>query len=483
MARKTAPANAPIPAASRSVVPIPSTIARVPGYPDKLVIFKVPASPYWWMRTHEGKPIKRSTRTTDKRQAIEKAKAFFEQLLLDRRLGVGSTATNPSSFMHCAEQVIADDAAQASRDQLSDTYVASQRGIIRNHIQKFFRQIDVRDVDYMMLDNFKNKLFAVGLIPSSVKLHFVAVKKVLDYAQRANIIKTSPLLPRVKNEDNPRGYFNLKEYHLLRTTTLRMIGTVSKVKQVKTVDDEKVEKNLRNIIISRELLYLIPFMIYTFIRPGDLKAMKHKHIEIRKGADGDYLWMTIPPSKKHDKPIASMPRAAIFYRKLLELRRSAQGTNAATKADDYVFMPQHQNRKYAYRQLARQFDVVLKAADLKEGSMGEPRTLYSLRHTSLMYRTRYGGEINPVKFARNARTSVEMLERFYLSKLENSHFTAELHAKKTKKRKRKETSIITDTAKPLDLAAMMKQAQDAIPEGVRKKKLVARQGKLSIEED
>jgi hypothetical protein len=480
MARKRISKTAPKAAANRSVVPIAESISQIPGYPDKLIIFKVPASPYWWMRTYDGKPIKRSTKTTDKREAIAAAKAFYDGLLLKKSQGIGTASK--TSFNHCAEMVIAEDAKRVDQGQLSDTYATSQRGMQRNHIAKFFKGVDVTDIDYMMLDRFKNHLYGLNLVPASIKVHFSAVKKVLDYAQRANIIKYSPLLPRLKNEDNPRGYFNLKEYHLLRSTALRMIGTVSEVKQLKTVDGKEVEKKLRNIVVTRELLYLIPFMIYTFIRPSDIKLIQHQHITMRKGEDGDYLWMPIPKSKGHNKPITSMPRAAIFYRKLRQLRLRELGGDDKGLDGEYLFMPLHQNRKYAYRQLARQFDVVLKAAELKEGPMGEPRTLYSLRHTSLMYRVRYGGDIDTSKLAINARTSVEMLERFYLSKLESDHFTAVLHAKKPSTRKRKEASIVTTPAKPLDLKELMAKAREEIPQSARNKRLVAKDGKLTLED-
>ena len=78
------------PAKSRSVVPIPDTVETVKGYPDKLVIFKVPASEFWWTRYHDGKPIKRSTKTENKAEAIRFAKNFYETLLVNKRQGVSS---------------------------------------------------------------------------------------------------------------------------------------------------------------------------------------------------------------------------------------------------------------------------------------------------------------------------------------------------------------------------------------------------------
>ena len=112
--------------------------------------------------------------------------------------------------------------------------------------------------------------------------------------------------------------------------------------------------------------------------------------------------------------------------------------------------------------------------------MGEPRTLYSLRHTSLMYRARYGGEIDAFKLAKNARTSSEMLERFYLSKLESSHFTASLHARKPSKRSRKQTTIYMEQPKSLTLSDMMEQARAELTETARDTTLEMRDGQLSV---
>ena len=53
-------------------VPILDTITRIPGYPRKLVIFKIPASSYWWVRYYaESHIFKRTTKTEIKRDSID----------------------------------------------------------------------------------------------------------------------------------------------------------------------------------------------------------------------------------------------------------------------------------------------------------------------------------------------------------------------------------------------------------------------------
>ena len=68
-------------------VPLTDSITRVgKGYPDKLVIFCLPASSYWWVRYWtQNKMVKRSTKTANKREAIAFAKQFYEETLLRER--------------------------------------------------------------------------------------------------------------------------------------------------------------------------------------------------------------------------------------------------------------------------------------------------------------------------------------------------------------------------------------------------------------
>ena len=444
--------NALANAKERSVVPIKSTIEAIRNFPNKLVIFKVPASKFYWVRYYDGKPIKRSTKTENKAEAIRFAKEFYESLLVNKKLGISVNAKK-TSFVICAEQVIEADKNKVKRKELAETYVNSQINIISKHIMTFFKNYEISDIDYALLDKFKTYLYEKELAAGTIKINFVCLKKIFDYAQRNNLISASPLLPKVKTVDNARGYFTLDEYKHLRRTTANLVGTISEVIQTVGEGDNVVKKKLRNIVITDEIKQLIPFMLYTFIRPTDIKNIKHKHIDIRSGDEGEYLFMPIPPSKKHSKPITSMPRATVFYKKLRDARvRELRDKSADKKAkidisDEYLFMPQYENRSYGYAKIARQFDVLLAQSGLKISVDDDVRTLYSMRHTSLMYRLKYGAEINPLKLANNARTSVEMLERFYLAQLESSEYTKDLHAKKKPRLRKKPSAIVVTPPK------------------------------------
>ena len=79
---ETTPSNA-----RHRTVPIPESLTRVgKGYPDKLVIFRLHASSYWWVRYWtQNKMVKKSTKTPRKNEAIQFAKKFYEDILLRER--------------------------------------------------------------------------------------------------------------------------------------------------------------------------------------------------------------------------------------------------------------------------------------------------------------------------------------------------------------------------------------------------------------
>jgi hypothetical protein len=54
-------------------------------------------------------------------------------------------------------------------------------------------------------------------------------------------------------------------------------------------------------------------------------------------------------------------------------------------------------------------------------------TLYSLRHTAIMFRLTLG-QVDSLAIARNARTSQAMIDKFYASHLTTSQVRKQLHA-------------------------------------------------------
>ena len=101
------------------------------------------------------------------------------------------------------------------------------------------------------------------------------------------------------------------------------------------------------------------------------------------------------------------------------------------RAEDYLFYPSL-NRDYALKQLQRQFNVLTWHSNLKYGANGEERTIYSLRHTCIMFRLTEGENIDHITLAKNARTSVDMIEKYYASRIEGEMNIDMLQSKRKK---------------------------------------------------
>jgi len=76
--------------------------------------------------------------------------------------------------------------------------------------------------------------------------------------------------------------------------------------------------------------------------------------------------------------------------------------------------------------LGRQFRE-LRARSMLEEKTGKNITLYSLRHTAIMLRLIIG-RVDSLALARNARTSQQMVDKFYASHLTTHQVRKQLHA-------------------------------------------------------
>lgn len=422
-------------------LPIPSSVSRISGYPEKLFIYQLEASKYWWVRYFiAGKTLRKSTKTENKQLAIAFAKQFFYDVGYKHEHG---ESVSQSSFTSCAVGMLKAEAAKLERGELTKITYDNTRYRLDRLILPYFKTKDVGSIDYFALDEYLDNLShqATKLSLSTIGAYMGLVRKVLTYAARRGFIKSLPEFPPVGVKDVARGWFNTLEYRKLWSAASRYAGETIEVRKYKNESGEtetqyinakapaslKKGTLMRNIEMTEDIRRLIVFMVNSYIRPTDIKGMQHKHVDVVRG-EYDYLRLRIPTTKKHSTPITTMPKAIEVYESL----KAFHAANGLAADDDYVFLPQYKSRDYALKQLQRQFDVLMWDTKLGQGSNGENRTIYSLRHTSIMYRLLFGESINTLFLARNARTSVEMIDRFYAKPL-----TGEMNLEMLQSRKRK----------------------------------------------
>jgi len=377
----------------------PYDLSPIRGYPDTLQIYRIGASKFWQVRLFMGrKYLRKSTKCENKSEAIEFAKRYFDEVKLAERMDFD---VHRDTFAACANHLMQRQQSLVNLDQRDQRILSEDRKKLDKDILPFLGRKAVADITSETLDEYINEISANRkLSPSTLKKHLVVIRKVLGEAQRKGFLRSIPPFPNIKIKDNPRPYFSETEYRKLWMTARQL---------------SKENLKVRYVPLDEEIWDFIVFNVNVFVRLSDLKLLKHRHVQMVEDDTSRYLIISPIRSKTVDRDSASMEAAVDVYKRLLE-RHRAKGFG---KQDDYVFFPQYPNREYALQTLRRQFEFVLESAELKLDARGRARTIYSLRHSALMFRLLNGENVDIFFLARNALTSVNQLERFYLSHAES----------------------------------------------------------------
>lgn len=395
--------------------PIPGTSRGVPGYPDKLRVYLTEASPFWQVRCFfQGRMRTRSLRTSDARQALRGARAFYEELA-----AAGVVMRPPqrlqaaANFSVVAEQMLASERSRARRGEFSAGSLELLESQLRREIFPLFGDRDVASIGYPAIEEFVRDLSERGLSPTTIHHYLIAIRKVLRHAVSLERLAALPAMPVVKLKASPRGGFTLPEYRQLVRAARRA---------------DRSPPRARAMAREPALALLIRFMVNSFVRPHDVKLLQYKHVEVVR-APRPYLRLRLPETKRKTAPVVTMPAAVGVYEALRKRARAA-GRGAP---EDFLFLPAIANRAHAMWRLDQQFRALLESSDLRIGALGRARTLYSLRHTAIMLRLLYGKGIDLLTLARNARTSVAMIERFYASNLTAEMNIDILHSRRARR--------------------------------------------------
>jgi integrase len=343
------------------------------------------------------------------------------------------TFEKKNNFTVLAEKLLDQEWERVSRGELSGGSLGIQKNRLDAHVLPFFRYVAPTQVTHVDLEGFVSRLTQHHLSSTTISQYLVLVRKLLKLAVRQGLLKEVPEFPRIKVSTQPRSMLSLDEYRQLARTALKMSRSGVQAPPLKSTDGHRDRFWVapRNLLLAPDMFWVIRFMVNAFVRPGDLRQLKNKHVTVVRGGSA-YLRLNLPETKKHDKPMVSMQAAVHVYESALNHAR-AQGYGGP---DDFVFLPAEKDRNYALAVLGFWFKWVMREAGLSTtDERNRPRTLYCLRHTSIMFRLLYGQGIDMLTLARNARTSVQMIERFYASSLDGEMNVAMLQSRRTSKKK------------------------------------------------
>jgi hypothetical protein len=396
---------------SHRTTPDPATITQIKGYPSKLIIYLCEASSYWQIRYFAGKTYhKKSSKTSVKQEAIELAKQFYDDINYQQRIG---PQNKKELFEQQAVEWLKVEQALATRGQITQAFFTTLVKRFNKHVSPYFSGKLVKEIKSAHLEQFLAVLASEGLKADTQKGYLNIVMSVLKHAYENDVLNKLPKRPKLHVPDNPSDYFDEQQMRVLIETAKAMAGEKVRIEQGKA--NQHGTRPKRMVHIMPDFWRLIEFMFYSFIRPHDVRVLQHKHVEIKQNQH-TYLKLTHPPTKKHDKPISTMAEAVPLYREQL-LYQQGRGYGSA---EDYVFVPEKtgEQRKYVPDILAKQFKQVLIRAGMDVSKEEARRVMYSIRHSIIMDRLVHGDTVDVNAIAQNARTSTEMIDRFYGSRLE-----------------------------------------------------------------
>ena len=327
-----------------------------------------------------------------------------------------------------AGQLLVFEMQRMERGDLSRAAVGILRNRLQAHVMPFFRDIPPSSIDACLLEDFLERLTTAGLSTTTMSQYLVVVRKLLRLAVRYKLLGEMPEMPKVTVVHRPRAMLTLREYEAVVRAAHRLARHGQQAPQIKLQgnDRERFWVAPRHLILPKDMAWVIRFMVNSFVRPGDLRQLKHKHVQVCRG-EHLYLRLTLPETKRHDAPMVTLRPAVQVYEAVLKQSR-AQGYG---RPDDYVFLPAERDREYALAVLGFWFKWAVREAGVAaDDTWGRPRTLYCLRHTAIMFRLLYGQGIDMLTLARNARTSVQMIERFYASALDGEMNVAMLQSRR-----------------------------------------------------
>jgi integrase len=409
--------------------PIKSSYMAVEGLPSKLKIFRISGSKYWQVRIFSGgRYLGRSLKTTEVDEAKTLAKNFYETVVMHGKVDVAA-ATDAAvltmvhqNFLHdLIQEVLLAEQDKVKRDEIKHASYVMTKIRLEGLIFDFFKGRSLHKINAEVLTEFITFLTHKNLAVATIQGYMAQTRKLLKLLCGKGVIQAVPAFPSLKAQLTSRGAFTLTEYKAILRKSKDLRDVIFSNWGARNKPWIKSEYHQ----MPHEMNWLIRFMVYTFVRPGDIRQIKNKHVEVIRGAY-HYLRLNLPEVKRHKAATVSLSPAVQIFENV----QSYQTMRGFGQPDDYVFFPEEKNRRLVLDIAGWAFNWILKDLGIKAGPHGTDRSLYSLRHTAITFRLIYGGNIDLLTLARNARTSVEMIDKFYASTLSAEMNIALLHSKR-----------------------------------------------------
>ena len=374
----------------------------------KVHVYRRDNSSLWQCSTYlAGK----NRRVSTKEDGLAKAKDFAEDWYLELRGKARSgEIRNEKTFREAAAQ-FEREYQIITEGQRNPIYVKGNSTRLRLHLVPFFGNMGLSEITPGQVQEYRihrheEAVKERGKPPARNTMHheIVVLRQTLKAAVRHRWLDRLPDLSepyRASGKISHRAWFSPEEYKQLYEATRRRAHT---------------PKNPRFKWESEQLHDYVLFMANTGLRPDEANRLEYRDVKIVEDEPTHETILEIEVRGKRGVGYCKSTSGAVRpFQRLVE-RNKPQPT-------DPVFPKTH-------RQL---FNTILEEEGLKQDREGQSRTAYSLRHTYICLRLMEGADIYQI--AKNCRTSVEMIEKYYASHLKNSLDAAAINIRRKKTRK------------------------------------------------
>ncbi len=416
---------------------------------NRVQLYMRPNSPYWWSAcSFGGRQTRASTKEESLSRAKDVARDWYLSLLGKYREG---GLKDGKTFKEAAARFI-DEFETITQGQRSPVYVDGHKYRIKNHLNPFFGKIVLSDITAGTVQDYRIHRMKTGQSradqlrkpkpgdpdrkpapPARNTLHqeIVCLRQILKTANRHGWLDHLPNLSppfQASSKIVHRAWFSPDEYRRLYEATRARAQN---------------PPNPRWRWECEQLHDFVLLMANTGLRPDEALQLEFRDVEIERDSatKKDILVISVR-GKRGVGYCKSMPGAVEPFKRLHNRERPtmAAAVGAEAKAEGpanarakrVLTKPQPHDRVFpkTHREL---FKDILNDLDLKMDREGNPRTTYSLRHTYICLRLMEGADIYQI--AKNCRTSVEMIEKYYASHIKDRLDTSAINVMRPRKRR------------------------------------------------
>jgi integrase len=371
----------------------------------KLHLYKRPGSSYWQCSTYL---LSKQWRASTKEEELPEAEKVAEDWYLTLRARAASGKIKPLCRFREAAAAFYDEYTTLLRDERSAAHIRSHADAIRLYLNPFFGDMAVDTITSGTVMDFRvwraNLAMAKHGKPAArqtLKKDIVTLRLVLRLAVRKGWIDFLPDLSEpfpTWEKPSHRAWFSNEEYAQLCQATWAYV--------------QKPPSGVR-LALCQQLHDYVVFMANTGLRPDEASNLEFRDVVIDEEEYDEPILVLSVRGKRGVGYCKSMPSAARAYRRLLERHKLANSGAVVPTAS--LFPLDH-------RLL---FNRILAEQNLKIDREGRPRSAYSLRHTYVCLRLLNGADI--YQLAKNCRTSVAMIEKYYARHISTAIDTTQLN--------------------------------------------------------